>query len=216
MDLQEWNSALNEELGVVNEGIRDMTAKLWKKVRGVKKQTIQKVAKKFFQKHPDLLQAVKAKFGQTQTSESIQALEEASKTQKGVMTIAIILALLSGIVKPTAASEQLTLSSASSGVSQTHYITNMEDALENMKPDDFSDSLIGSYVIDSAGNYTFIENQNQAQSILKSAQGNYQDVLIFSAEDLEGTGDVSSSQRRQGAAFQRHLANTGNTRVSQQ
>lgn len=206
MELQEWDNALNEELGIVNEGIRDMVSKLWSKVKGVKKQTIQKAAQMFFKKHPELLQAVKAKFGQAQTSEALQALEEANKFQKGMMTVAVILALLGGIIKPASASEQIRLTDLQGSRTQVNYITNMQDALQNMESENFIDSLIGSYVVDSAGNYTFIQNAKEAQAIMRASRGNYDDVLIFSDSELEKTGGVSSAERARGMSLQRHLA----------
>lgn len=212
MELKKWNSILNEELQL-NEGLKDVMSNLWKKVKGVKKQTIKKVADNFFKKHPDLLKAVKAKFGEAQTSEALEALEEASKMQKGLMTVAVVLALLSGMVNPAQASERISLTSG--GETQTHYITNMQDALTNMEAEDFTSNLIGSYVIDQNGNYSFVNNQKDASNILNRYKGNYNQTLIFSEQELKGTGSISPSARQTGAAFQRHVAGADNPRMSQ-
>lgn len=214
MELQELNNLLDEELDFLNEGFRDIVSSLWNKVKGVKQQTMRAVAQKFFQKHPELLQAVKAKLG-IQTSEAIEILDEATAGQKGLMTVAIILALLGGIVKPASASEPVTLKDASTGITQTQFITNMSDALEKMDTSKFIDGLVGSYVVDSGGNYTFVDDKGKAQSVLKAAGGNYDDVIIFSPGNLEGTGGVSGPERSRGMAFQRHITGAGTGTIAQ-
>lgn len=208
MELYEFNNKLDEELGSLNENILSGAKKKVSEIMNnlkvkVKQQTLRNVANAFFKKNPELLEAVKQRLGVSQ--QASESLYEAKGFQKGMLMVAIILALASGIVKPANASEPINFKDIQSNTEVTNYITTMKDAVETLETEDFTEKLVGSFVVGPQGNYVYVQNSKIAQRMLKASQNNLDKVVILSNEEIEGTGKVSKSQRTSGSNLNRKI-----------
>ena len=200
MDLKKFNQ--NIESQNIEEGLIDLAKTAWSKVKDVvDKMLIKKAAYAFFKKYPQLLTAVKAQFGQEQmTTESMELLE-ASGFKKGLMTVAITLALLSGIVGTASASSKLNTSSTSgfSKSSNTMYVTELGD-LKNAKAGEMK-KLIGSIIMDGSGNYIEVraDNQDDVSQFLGDRPAS--DFFVMSNSNFEGTGQAQLGSMRMASSF---------------
>ncbi len=194
MNINEINENLDIELSYfINESFGDIIKQAWSKVKGKTNQVlIKKIANSFFKKHPELLKQVQEMFEQRKpTQESIDLNED---IKKGILAVAITLALLSGIVKPLAAADKVT--SHGTGGAMTQYVTNLRSLATDL--DDKTQlmgALVGSYAIAPDGTPIKIDDKDKAYELISNLDGgSARAILILSDSEMKGTSGLEGQK----------------------